>query len=81
MNVNIKPDWKNAPSWAAWLAQDGYGAWGWYEKKPIALDDDYGCWDIVYSVDQWTRPGNTDWDEPFTNNTFWADTLEPRPGQ
>jgi len=30
-----KPDWKNAPEWANWLAQDNNGNWYWYEYKPI----------------------------------------------
>lgn len=24
-----KPDWKDAPEWANWLAQDGEGQWIW----------------------------------------------------
>lgn len=30
----MKPDWKDAPDWANWLAQDQCGAWFWYAKKP-----------------------------------------------
>jgi hypothetical protein len=29
-----KPDWKDAPEWARWLAMDGDGSWWWYEQKP-----------------------------------------------
>jgi hypothetical protein len=30
----MKPDWKDAPEWALWLAMDKTGTWYWYEKKP-----------------------------------------------
>jgi len=36
-----KPDWKLAPSWAMWLAQDDDGNWCWYENKPEWAGD---CW-------------------------------------
>lgn len=29
-----KPDWKNAPKWANWLAQDHDGQWYWFETEP-----------------------------------------------
>lgn len=29
-----KPDWKDAPEWAVWLAQDEDGLWWWHEQKP-----------------------------------------------
>ena len=28
-----KPDWKDAPVWAQWLAQDSYGDWYWYPRQ------------------------------------------------
>lgn len=30
----MKPDWKDAPEWANWLAMDKDGAWYWYEEMP-----------------------------------------------
>lgn len=30
----MKPDWKDAPDWANWLAMDADGEWWWYERKP-----------------------------------------------
>lgn len=30
----MKPKWKDAPSWALWLAQDKSGDWYWYATKP-----------------------------------------------
>lgn len=36
-----KPDWKDAPEWANWLAQDRGSGWFWYEYKPYANKE---CW-------------------------------------
>ena len=30
----MKPDWKDAPEWAKWIAKDLSGQWWWYENKP-----------------------------------------------
>lgn len=30
----MKPDWKDAPEWAQWLAMDSDGEWYWYEHAP-----------------------------------------------
>lgn len=30
----MKPDWKDAPEWAQWLANDMSGDWYWFENKP-----------------------------------------------
>lgn len=30
----MKPDWKDAPEWANWLAMDGNGTWVWFAAKP-----------------------------------------------
>lgn len=32
------PDWKDAPEWAQWVAQDEDGDWYWYENKPRLFD-------------------------------------------
>lgn len=34
----MKPNWKDAPGWAQWLAQDADGVWYWYESQPRVLD-------------------------------------------
>jgi len=31
----MKPDWKDAPEWAQWMAMDWDGSWVWYENEPI----------------------------------------------
>ena len=30
----MKPDWKDAPEWANWMAMDDDGTWFWFENKP-----------------------------------------------
>ena len=39
----MKPDWKDAPEWAEWLAMDGNGAWVWHATEPF-FDIGDGCW-------------------------------------
>jgi hypothetical protein len=31
----MKPEWKDAPEWAKFLAQDSDGTWYWYESQPV----------------------------------------------
>ena len=33
----VKPDWKDAPEWAKFLAMDECGMWFWYEDKPFPV--------------------------------------------
>lgn len=40
----MKPDWKDAPAWANWLAMDDDGWWYWYEIQPKW--NRFGVWDI-----------------------------------
>lgn len=61
----MKPDWKDAPSWAVWLAQDKDGEWYWYEKRPRKLR---ACWIGVGNVQ------NVD----VMDNSEWGKTLEKR---
>ena len=30
----MKPDWKDAPEWAKYLAMDEKGCWNWFENEP-----------------------------------------------
>jgi hypothetical protein len=65
----MKPDWKDAPEWAQYVAMDEDGDWYWYELKPELLDT---CW--LQSVS-----GQFDLVRfPFPE---WQDSLEERPGQ
>jgi hypothetical protein len=34
----MKPDFKELPPWAVWLAQDRDGAWGCFEAEPHQHD-------------------------------------------
>jgi len=31
----MKPNWKDAPYWANYLAMDYDGEWSWFEKEPV----------------------------------------------
>ena len=35
----MKPDWKDAPKWAQYLAMDNDMQWNWFEYKPIQNGD------------------------------------------
>lgn len=63
-----KPDWKTAPEWAMWLAQDEDGDWGWYEIKPVL-----GSWSWIWDFGDWALcefDGRAD---------DWTKSLEHRP--
>jgi len=38
-----KPDWKDAPEWAQYLAMDEGGQWYWYEDEPTLYGEIWGC--------------------------------------
>ena len=61
----MKPDWKDAPEWANYLAMDGDGYWCWYLRKPIREDD---CWCGGEKFEFTKRTG-----------VYWKDSLEKRP--
>jgi hypothetical protein len=64
----MKPDWKDAPAWAMWLAQDKVGEWYFYEALPYAWGD------------QWMSPNWRSRRVSFANkNPDWKNTLEKRP--
>lgn len=48
-----KPDWKDAPEWAQWLARDADGEWYWYEKQPILVSG----WYVQQMGSRWTFAG------------------------
>ena len=67
----MKPDWKDAPKWAQWLAMDKNGGWFWYRVKPDC--DLTHCWSTGLKVDydeaKYCDPKGVD----------WTTTLERRP--
>lgn len=71
MSDNGKPDWKDAPEYANWLAQDQDGSWWWYEKLPDPLkgSDGDGVW----------RFGGRCEKVGVEPNEGWRETLEQRP--
>lgn len=61
-----RPDWKDAPEWANWVAQDGDGEWWWFQNKPT-----------LYHNDVWRADGGKSFRAtPFPKATA---SLEPRP--
>ena len=64
-----KPSWDKADGWADWLAQDSYGCWGFFQKKPQihALS-----WIARSGYYQIRSPGNLLLGD-------WRDTLEKSP--
>ena len=38
-----KPNWKDAPEWANYLAMDSDGSWYWFELEPW-YDEPNGIW-------------------------------------
>ncbi len=60
----MKPDWKDAPSWARYLAMDYDGTWYFYENIP---EDGSIAWLITCGKDRCAGISN------------WRDTLEERP--
>jgi hypothetical protein len=62
----MKPDWKDAPEWAQYLAMDESGSWWWFEYEPMQAKRIWGmgagfrCERAVAHVD-------------------WKNTLEKRP--
>lgn len=38
----MKPDWKDAPAWANWLAMDADERWHWFEYMPKLIG---GVWE------------------------------------
>ena len=62
-----KPDWKDAPGKAKWLAQDKSGDWYWYKSKPEAMTRSWKGF-----VDWWFAGSGE------VNDNFF-ETLEQRP--
>lgn len=63
-----KPDWKDAPEWAMWLAKDFDGQWWWHDTKP-SLDED-NEWFGSERFKSALRTGD---------NENYRESLEPRP--
>lgn len=62
----MKPDWKDAPEWAQWLAQDANGIWYWHENEPHIAGK------------SWWSDGEH---RAVEKRREWRETLEQRPTQ
>ncbi len=52
----MKPDWKDAPDWAQWVARDESGRWYWYQDEPVK-EHDHHCDETRYVL--MMRPATT----------------------
>ena len=59
-----KPDWKDAPEWAKYLAMDRDGRWYWYESEAYTNNG------------RWCTPGKI---QLASKRPDWEKTLESRP--
>lgn len=64
----MKPDWKDAPEWAQWLAQDECGDWWWFQHRPV-------CGETTW----WPSSCAGEWMAVEDAPPNWRDTLEQRP--
>lgn len=61
----MKPDWKDAPGWAKYLAMDENGEWYWHEYDPFLVGP--------FWMNLWGRYKYCD------NKPHWTETKEARP--
>lgn len=74
ISTSGSPDWKDAPDWAQWLAQDSDGRWTWFEY-PICADEDDAEWYEQEGFDGMVcRAG-----EAVECNPEWRTTAQARP--
>jgi hypothetical protein len=65
----MKPDWKDAPEWANWLAMDANGTWHYYEHEPeISINP---------NIEVWQAKGM--YRRVFKRFKNWQSTREKRP--
>jgi len=61
----MKPDWKDAPDWANYLARDDDGCWNWFQFEPY-------CWGTYWRSSKGEVCVASD-------VAHWTETLEQRP--
>lgn len=69
-----KPEWKDAPEWAKWLAQDKDGWYSWWSIEPVACDKGE-CWNQGEPMDEWKYQDIS----VGALTEDWRKTMEPRP--
>lgn len=62
----MKPDWKDAPEWALYLAQDDDGDWYWYARDPVK------------DVFRWS-PNGGQCELASIDESGWGESKESRP--
>ena len=65
----MKPDWKLAPEWAQYVAEDSDGSWWWHQFKPT----------MGRLARGWFNAGRHQEARPVTAPNDWRNTLEERP--
>jgi len=69
----MKPDWKDAPEWANYLAMNGSGWWFWFKEKPF-ISEYYSEWlPSDYLIGGSCRAGG------YCGANNWLESLEQRP--
>lgn len=66
-----KPDWKDAPALANWLAMDSDGLWWWFQLEPYQHPE--GLW-ATYGA-SWVASKS----RYPSDSSCWIKTLERRP--
>lgn len=66
----MKPNWKDAPSWARWLTRNIYGQWWWHSKKPKIMTITWVNLVGKYEESGYVSPNQTN---------DWKLSLEKRP--
>ena len=68
----MKPDWKDAPEWANYLAQNKDGEWTWFSHKPKP-EARWERWN-------YSQKGARHTQAPLKVKN-WKETLEKRPAK
>ena len=68
----MKPNWKNAPLWANYLAQDKDGGWTWFSHKPKP-EAEWERWNYSQKGARHTQA--------LLVVENWRETLEKRPAK
>lgn len=69
-----KPEWRDSPDTANWLAKDASGEWCWFVNKPYD-----GCYHWMPSPEPVDGDSFFDAGLHLNNDDEWTESLEPRP--
>ena len=72
------PDWKDAPEWAKFKAQDSTGEWFWYNVEPDRNADNWGIPGALYYKGSHGLGYESATVGKVLTGTDWKDTLESR---